>query len=90
MTIYQIASRDTGESHRLTTTGYAPQSTEAVAGHAPFALPLVIEHKSHRLLFVSTIATFNTPVDVTVSEPALETLLSADPETVKYPATLMP
>lgn len=48
---------------------------------APFALPLVIEHGGRVLSFVSTITTFNTPMDVTVSELALEAFLPADPET---------
>ncbi|MFI9237730.1 helix-turn-helix domain-containing protein [Streptomyces sp. NPDC053079] len=47
----------------------------------PFALPMVIEHGGRTLSFTSTIATFNTPMDVTVSELALETFLPADPET---------
>lgn len=33
------------------------------------------------LSFVSTATTFNTPMDVTVSELAVETFLPADPET---------
>ncbi|NEB75716.1 helix-turn-helix domain-containing protein [Streptomyces sp. SID14478] len=49
-----------------------------------FALPMVIEHDGHVLSFVSSIATFNTPMDVTVAELAIETLLPADPATVKY------
>ncbi|MEU9122228.1 helix-turn-helix transcriptional regulator [Streptomyces sp. NPDC048506] len=56
----------------------------SVAGHAPFALPMVIEHDGTVLSFISTIATFNTPMDVTVSELAVETFLPADPETVAY------
>ncbi|MFC7221420.1 helix-turn-helix domain-containing protein [Streptomyces polyrhachis] len=63
---------------------------ESAAAHAPFALPLVVEYDGHRLSFVSTIATFNTPMDVTVSELALETLLPADPETVTYLSLLRP
>ena len=49
-----------------------------------FALPMVIEHDGHVLSFVSSISTFNTPMDVTVAELAIETLLPADPATVKY------
>lgn len=49
-----------------------------------FALPLRIEHEGHVLSFVSSISTFNTPMDVTVAELAIETLLPADPATVKY------
>ncbi|GGO36395.1 helix-turn-helix domain-containing protein [Streptomyces lasiicapitis] len=49
-----------------------------------FALPLRIEHEGRVLSFVSSISTFNTPMDVTVAELAIETLLPADPATVKY------
>ncbi|GGU23589.1 transcriptional regulator [Streptomyces lavendofoliae] len=49
-----------------------------------FALPLRIEHEGQVLSFVSSISTFNTPMDVTVAELAIETLLPADPATVKY------
>ncbi|MFF3686067.1 helix-turn-helix domain-containing protein [Streptomyces sp. NPDC002187] len=48
------------------------------------ALPLRIEHEGRVLSFVSSISTFNTPMDVTVAELAIETLLPADPATVKY------
>ncbi|UXX96166.1 helix-turn-helix transcriptional regulator [Streptomyces sp. AD2-2] len=49
-----------------------------------FALPLRIEHDGRVLSFVSSISTFNTPMDVTVSELAIETFLPADPATAKY------
>ena len=49
-----------------------------------FALPLRIEHGGRTLSFVSSISTFNTPMDVTVAELAIETFLPADPATVKY------
>ncbi|MFH9228139.1 helix-turn-helix domain-containing protein [Streptomyces lydicus] len=62
--------------------GCGEQSTGSA--HAPFALPMVIEHGGTVLSFLSTIATFNTPMDVTVSELALETFLPADPETAAY------
>jgi hypothetical protein len=48
------------------------------------ALPLLLEHDGHTLAFVSVIATFNTPMDITVSELALETFLPADQETAAY------
>ncbi|MFI2436974.1 helix-turn-helix domain-containing protein [Streptomyces sp. NPDC018693] len=54
-----------------------------------FALPLRIEHEGHVLSFVSSISTFNTPMDVTVAELAIETFLPADPATVKYIHSLM-
>ncbi|MCF2127217.1 helix-turn-helix transcriptional regulator [Strepomyces sp. STD 3.1] len=56
---------------------------------AYFALPLRIEHEGRTLSFISSIATFNTPMDVTVAELAIETLLPADPATVKYLHTLL-
>ncbi|MER7486968.1 helix-turn-helix transcriptional regulator [Streptomyces sp. NPDC126497] len=51
---------------------------------AYFALPMVIEHEGRTLSFVSSISTFNTPMDVTVAELAVETLLPADPATARY------
>ncbi|SOB84378.1 helix-turn-helix domain-containing protein [Streptomyces sp. 1331.2] len=51
---------------------------------SPFALPLRIRHEGRILSFLSTIATFNTPLDVTVSELAMETFLPADAETVRF------
>ncbi|MEV6479527.1 helix-turn-helix transcriptional regulator [Streptomyces sp. NPDC051576] len=59
------------------------------AGSVPyFALPMRIEHAGRVLSFVSSISTFNTPMDVTVSELAIETFLPADPATAKYLQTL--
>ncbi|MEU6480096.1 helix-turn-helix transcriptional regulator [Streptomyces sp. NPDC047017] len=64
---------------------------QEAAGEVPyFALPLRIEHQGQVLSFVSSISTFNTPMDVTVSELAIETFLPADPATVKYCHALMP
>ncbi|GHJ41446.1 helix-turn-helix domain-containing protein [Streptomyces sp. TS71-3] len=62
-----------------------PGGAEA-GGGAPalFALPMRLAHDGRVLSFVSTIATFNTPMDVTVAELAIETLLPADPETAGY------
>ena len=51
---------------------------------AHFALPMVIDHEGRTLSFVSSISTFNTPMDVTVAELAIETLLPADPATAAY------
>ncbi|MFJ4124683.1 helix-turn-helix domain-containing protein [[Kitasatospora] papulosa] len=57
-----------------------PTDAQETALH-PFALPLRIEAGGRVLSFVSTATTFNTPMDVTVSELAVETFLPADPET---------
>ncbi|CAL9277156.1 helix-turn-helix domain-containing protein [Streptomyces sp. SudanB5_2050] len=68
---------------------------ESGAGEEPaepvpyFALPMQIEHEGRTLSFISSISTFNTPMDVTVAELAIETLLPADPATVKYLHTLL-
>ncbi|MFF0838033.1 MULTISPECIES: helix-turn-helix domain-containing protein [unclassified Streptomyces] len=68
--------------------------TEDAPGEEPagpvayFALPLRIEHAGRVLSFVSSISTFNTPMDVTVAELAIETFLPADPATAKYLHTL--
>lgn len=57
---------------------------EPLGAVPPFALPMRIEHEGQVLSFISSIATFNTPMDVTVAELAVETFLPADPATVKY------
>jgi transcriptional regulator with XRE-family HTH domain len=54
-----------------------------------FALPMRIEHEGRILSFVSSISTFNTPMDVTVAEIAIETFLPADRATTKYLHTLV-
>jgi transcriptional regulator with XRE-family HTH domain len=64
-----------------------PECGEEVAASAmgaPYALPLLMDLDGHLLSFVSVISTFNTPMDVTVSELALETFLPADPATADY------
>lgn len=68
----------------------APYADGPVEAVAYLALPLRIEHDGHLLSFVSSISTFNTPMDVTVAELAIETLLPADPATVKYLRSLAP
>jgi transcriptional regulator with XRE-family HTH domain len=54
-----------------------------------FALPMRIEHEGRTLSFISSISTFNTPMDVTVAELAIETFLPADPATAKYLQSLL-
>ncbi|MBT2364389.1 helix-turn-helix transcriptional regulator [Streptomyces sp. ISL-10] len=54
------------------------------------ALPLRIEHEGRVLSFISSISTFNTPMDVTVAELAIETFLPADPATATYLRSLTP
>ncbi|MFD0310148.1 helix-turn-helix domain-containing protein [Streptomyces sp. NPDC127119] len=68
----------------------APLDEESAEPVPYFALPMRIEHEGRVLSFVSSISTFNTPMDVTVAELAIETLLPADPATVKYLHALLP
>ncbi|WP_371575134.1 helix-turn-helix domain-containing protein [Streptomyces sp. NBC_01314] len=56
---------------------------------AYFALPMRIEHEGRLLSFISSVSTFNTPMDVTVAELAIETFLPADPATGKYLHSLL-
>lgn len=74
-------------------TGAGPEARAKREDPTPypyFALPLRIEHDGRMLSFVSSISTFNTPMDVTVAELAIETFLPADPATVKYLQSLTP
>ncbi|WP_225095373.1 helix-turn-helix domain-containing protein [Streptomyces sp. CoH27] len=66
----------------------AQDDDEPAGAVAYFALPMRIEHDGRILSFVSSISTFNTPMDVTVAELAIETFLPADPATAKYLHTL--
>jgi transcriptional regulator with XRE-family HTH domain len=63
---------------------HAPDAPGPEEVHPYFALPLRVEHDGRVLSFVSSISTFNTPLDVTVAELAIETFLPADPATVAY------
>ncbi|MEU5197929.1 helix-turn-helix transcriptional regulator [Streptomyces scabiei] len=66
-----------------------PGEEPGTGAAARFALPMRIEHQGRVLSFVSSVSTFNTPMDVTVAELAIETFLPADPATVEYLHTLM-
>ncbi|MER7830478.1 MULTISPECIES: helix-turn-helix transcriptional regulator [unclassified Streptomyces] len=65
-------------------TGGGPDGGEASEPYPYFALPLRIEVDGRVLSFVSSISTFNTPMDVTVAELAIETFLPADAATAAY------
>jgi transcriptional regulator with XRE-family HTH domain len=61
-----------------------PASEDAVEPHADFAgiaVPLQLSTKAGLLSFISTTTVFGTPVDITLSELAIETLFPADEET---------
>jgi transcriptional regulator with XRE-family HTH domain len=55
---------------------------EKLTGRAPgIVVPLIVKTKFGRLSFISTTTIFGTPVDVTISEIALETFFPADEQT---------
>jgi transcriptional regulator with XRE-family HTH domain len=61
-----------------------PAPEDAAEPHADFAgiaVPLQLSTKAGLLSFISTTTVFGTPVDITLSELAIETLFPADEET---------
>jgi transcriptional regulator with XRE-family HTH domain len=52
-----------------------------VPGSADVAVPLRIRTEAGELRFLSTVATFGTPLDVTVAELSIESFFPANPET---------
>ncbi|MFF2860434.1 helix-turn-helix domain-containing protein [Streptomyces rubiginosohelvolus] len=86
---YPPPTRAEGTGRTAEGTGGAVPAADAADGAgrdraAAFALPMLLEHGGRVLSFVSSIATFNTPMDVTVAELAIETFLPADRETAAY------
>jgi transcriptional regulator with XRE-family HTH domain len=59
----------------------APRQAHADAGEAAVVVPLVLVTSAGTLSFISTTMVFGTPVDITLSELALETLFPADAAT---------
>lgn len=78
---YPVPARADGTD---STDGTEPGRGQEQERPAAFALPMRLEHGGRVLSFVSSIATFNTPMDVTVAELAIETFLPADRETAAY------
>jgi transcriptional regulator with XRE-family HTH domain len=58
-----------------------PEPEVEVPGPGDVAVPLRVRHGGRELSFLSIMATFGTPLDVTVSELAIESFFPADPET---------
>ncbi|MDJ1642453.1 helix-turn-helix domain-containing protein [Streptomyces pakalii] len=88
---YPAPARAGGTGRTAEGTGGAVPAADGADGAgrerdraAAFALPMLLEHGGRVLSFVSSIATFNTPMDVTVAELAIETFLPADRETAAY------
>lgn len=63
--------------------GYPAPAARQRPGHAGIAVPLRLRTGTVTLSFLSTITVFGTPVDVTLSELALETFLPADAATAE-------
>ena len=62
-------------------TGYAVQANDNGTGQASsIAVPLVLDTIAGRISFVSTVTIFGTPVDITLSELAIEAFFPADAE----------
>lgn len=89
----QVALRPSSELSKLRDEVSAypapgPESAQAeeatsTAEQHQLALPLKIQAGEKTLSLISTVTTFNTPMDVTVSELAVEMFLPADPETAQ-------
>ena len=59
----------------------AKRSANSKADHASIFVPLQLMTEEGVLTFFSTTTVFGTPVDVTLSELAIEAFFPADPET---------
>ena len=58
-----------------------PEPVIELPGPGDIVVPLRIHHGDDELAFLSTVATFGTPLDITVAELAIESFFPADPET---------
>ncbi len=58
-----------------------PEPEIEIPGPGDIVVPLRIRHEGKELSFFSTVATFGTPLDVTVSELAIESFFPVNPET---------
>ncbi len=58
-----------------------PEPEIEIPGPGDIFVPLHIRYEGRELAFFSTVSTFGTPLDVTVSELAIESFFPADPET---------
>jgi len=61
--------------------GYAVEANDNVGGHVSgIAVPLILDTVAGQIRFVSTVTIFGTPVDITLSELAIEAFFPADAE----------
>jgi transcriptional regulator with XRE-family HTH domain len=61
-----------------------PEPGIELPGPADIVVPLRIRSDGGELAFFSTVATFGTPLDITVAELAIESFFPADPETATF------
>ncbi len=86
---YPVPDRPAGDDPGADTGLGSANAAPPADGEPPaLALPMRIVVEGHLLTLISTLTTFNTPMDMTVSELAVETFLPADPETAKALAAL--
>jgi hypothetical protein len=58
-----------------------PEPEIELPGPADVVIPLRLRHGDREIAFLSTVATFGTPLDITVAELAIESFFPADAET---------
>jgi transcriptional regulator with XRE-family HTH domain len=64
--------------------GYAAADKPVHPGPAEVVIPMNLRHEGHDLSLLTTIATFGTPLDVTVSELMIESFYPADEATAEF------
>jgi transcriptional regulator with XRE-family HTH domain len=63
---------------------HQPEPDVELPGPGDIVTPLRIRHGGRELAFFSTVATFGTPLDITVAELAIESFFPANPETAAF------
>jgi transcriptional regulator with XRE-family HTH domain len=61
-----------------------PEPEVEMPGPGDIAVPLRIRHGDRELTFFSIVATFGTPIDITVAELTIESFFPADPDTASF------
>jgi hypothetical protein len=64
-----------------------PEPDLELPGLGAICVPLRLRHGDHELTFFSTVATFGTPLDITVAELVIESFFPADPGTAAFLGT---
>jgi transcriptional regulator with XRE-family HTH domain len=76
-----VADPVLGELERELRSYPMPKRSRPAAGHSPIAAMLQLRHRGRVLSFITTITVFGTPLDVTLSELAIESFFPADTAT---------